>query len=58
MILNTNEEMIRDNETEKLIIGKNQHSVYRHCVTHGLSCYLPLNNECIDCKLYLSGADN
>jgi hypothetical protein len=46
-----------DLETEKLIVGKNVHSVVHMCPKHGTSCYTPLSNGCEDCKLYLSGAD-
>ncbi len=47
----------KDNETEKLITSKNIHSVLHICPTHGSSCYMPLENTCPDCKLYLSGKD-
>ena len=47
----------KDLETEKLIIGKNQNSVLHNCPKHGTSGYMPLENKCPDCKLYLSGKD-
>jgi hypothetical protein len=46
-----------DLETERLIKGRNVHSVYHVCPTHANRCYAPLQNDCVDCKLYLSGAD-
>lgn len=50
-------EMNKDLETEGMIIGRNLHSVYHICPKHGTSCNMPLSNDCVDCKLYLSGAD-
>ena len=48
-----------DRETERKIIGHNQHSVYHICPRpeHGTSCYAPLQNKCSECRLYLSGED-
>ena len=50
-------EMKEDLETEKLITGKNLHSVYHICPKHGVGIDMPLQNDCVDCKLYLSGKD-
>ena len=46
------EEWRLDLETEKLISGKNQHSVYHICPEHGVGINMPLQNKCVDCKLY------
>jgi len=46
-----------DLETEKLIVGKNQHSVLHYCIVHGTGIPKPLENRCPNCVLYLSGKD-
>lgn len=46
-----------DRETEKLITNKNQNSVYKICPKHGVGIDMPLEFQCEDCKLYLSGKD-
>ena len=50
-------EFLLDLETEKQILGKHQHSIYHICPTHGTGIYQPLQNDCIDCLLFLSGKD-
>ena len=50
-------EWIQDRDTERLISGKNIHSVYHICVKHGVGVDMPLQYECSDCRLYLSGVD-
>jgi hypothetical protein len=50
-------EFRQDLETEQMIVGKNQYSVLHICPEHGTGCNVPLGNDCIDCKLYLSGED-
>jgi len=51
------DEWKQDLETERLITNKNQYSVLHICPKHKTSCYTPLSNDCVDCKLYLSGED-
>jgi len=54
-------EFDRDLETERLITGKNQHSVIRWCARHGFGCHGPGEDICPSCgqrcMLYLSGED-
>ena len=54
---NVYKERALDLRTEFLIVGKNKHSVYHICPTHGTGCWKPLECDCPDCILYLSGAD-
>lgn len=51
------QEWRNDLKTEGLIVGKNQHSVYHICAKHGTGIDLPQKNKCLDCYLFLSGAD-
>ena len=55
------EERDRDIETERLIVGRNQHSIYRLCPAHGFGVHGPLEDECPSCGerciLYLSAED-
>ena len=47
----------RDNAIEKLITKRNKHSVYHICPKHGHGIYLPMSNDCPDCRLFLGSDD-